>query len=106
MSNYFQLRSPEVFPDPDEFIPERWLNNPVTDKGRSLNRYLVVFGRGPRSCIGMNFAYAVLTHTIAGVYRNLRFELYETERKDVDMASTFFVPFPYKGSQGVRVLVT
>lgn len=105
MSNYFQLRSPDVFPNPDEFIPERWLGNPVTSKGRNLNRYLVVFGRGPRSCIGMNFAYAMITHSLAGVFRNYRFQLYQTEREDVDMDSTYFVPFPYKRSQGVRLLV-
>ena len=41
------------FPDSRSFIPERWLDNPKTADGGSLGRYLVAFGRGPRSCLGI-----------------------------------------------------
>jgi cytochrome P450 len=42
---------PEIFPEPMEFRPERWLpSNPNLDR---CNRYLVPFGRGSRMCIGL-----------------------------------------------------
>ena len=43
----------EVFPDPHNFIPDRWLDNPKTKKGDSLEHYFVGFSKGARSCIGV-----------------------------------------------------
>lgn len=43
-----------IFQDSHSYIPERWLNNPKTGDGSSLTKYLVSFGRGPRSCLGVN----------------------------------------------------
>ena len=37
---------PTVFPDPHEFIPERWLDNPKLDK------HLMTFSKGARNCVG------------------------------------------------------
>lgn len=45
---YFILVDPKIFPDPETFRPERWLNDPVR-----LSRYQVCFGKGSRQCIGM-----------------------------------------------------
>ena len=55
MSNYFQLRSPDVFPNPDEFIPERWLDDEARDKKFDKDRREAFkpFSTGPRNCIGM-----------------------------------------------------
>jgi len=43
---------PAVFPDPQSFVPERWLDDPKAN-GVPLERYLVAFGKGPRSCLGV-----------------------------------------------------
>lgn len=43
----------EIFPDSRSFVPERWLNNPKTSNGSSLDRYFVGFGKGTRSCLGI-----------------------------------------------------
>lgn len=45
-----------VFPDHRSFLPERWMNNPRTSNGSPLDRYLVAFGKGPRSCLGIKYA--------------------------------------------------
>lgn len=39
----------DIFPNPKEFKPERWLQ----PSSRELENYLVAFSRGPRSCLGI-----------------------------------------------------
>lgn len=105
MTSYLQHRDPGVFPEPDAFRPERWLGEPRAPSGKPLSRYLVPFGKGPRMCLGMNFATAELYIGLATVFRRVELELYETERDAVDMAADYFVPIPKEGTEGVRVLV-
>lgn len=47
-ASHFVHRNPDVFGNPDEFIPDRWLG----ENGRALERWLLSFSRGPRSCLG------------------------------------------------------
>ncbi|KAJ3576080.1 hypothetical protein NPX13_g3817 [Xylaria arbuscula] len=48
MSSYFMHTDPDVFPEPFNFAPERWLGaiNP------QMNRNFVPFSRGSRTCLG------------------------------------------------------
>lgn len=41
----------ELFPDPDEFNPERWLGNDGQPNYK-LQKMLLAFGKGSRSCVG------------------------------------------------------
>ena len=50
-----------IFPKSHEFIPERWLNDPKTSDGVPLDRFMVSFGRGTRSCLGIT--YVTTSHT-------------------------------------------
>ena len=43
---------PSIFPQPEIFRPERWLQGGTVD-GKRLDRYLVCFGKGSRQCLGM-----------------------------------------------------
>jgi len=52
MANYDIHHDPSIFPDPLEFRPERWIE--ATQNGVKLDKHLVAFGRGTRSCIGLN----------------------------------------------------
>lgn len=45
---YFVLIDPTIFPDPESFKPERWLQ-----EGERLDRYQVSFNKGSRQCIGI-----------------------------------------------------
>ncbi|EUC34954.1 hypothetical protein COCCADRAFT_35526 [Bipolaris zeicola 26-R-13] len=57
----------DIFPEPDKFVPERWLETP------ELDNWLVAFSRGPRMCLGINLAWAELRLTFAHVFR--KFEM-------------------------------
>jgi cytochrome P450 len=50
MSSWMMHRNPKVFPDPDTFSPERWLDPANAGK---LEKSFVAFSRGSRQCIGM-----------------------------------------------------
>ncbi|EXJ95644.1 hypothetical protein A1O1_00766 [Capronia coronata CBS 617.96] len=95
----------DIFPAAHEFRPERWIGSPKTKDGSSLERYFVGFGKGSRSCLGINLAHAELYMTLAAVFRNFAFELYETDVSDVALAHDFFLPSPKLDSHGVRVKV-
>ena len=48
-SAVFVHTNPDVFPDPERFIPERWLQQ----DSQNLDAWLVPFSKGPRSCLGI-----------------------------------------------------
>ncbi|KAK0357392.1 hypothetical protein LTR59_009954 [Friedmanniomyces endolithicus] len=101
MSTYLQHRHPSLFPDPETFNPERWLDPDAA----KLERYLVNFSKGTRNCLGINLARSEVFLTLAAVFRRFELELWETGRGDVEMAHDFFVPYVRVGSKGVRVVV-
>ncbi|MCJ1466251.1 hypothetical protein MMC07_004870 [Pseudocyphellaria aurata] len=105
MTSYLNLTDPSVFPSPNTFDPSRWLGDALAPSGKPLSRYMTVFGRGPRMCLGMNFAIASIYIGLATVFRHVEFELYETDRDAIDMAAQYFSPVPKAGTKGTRVTV-
>ncbi|CAN9243726.1 cytochrome P450 [Alternaria alternata] len=94
-----------IFPSSHEFIPERWLDDPKTPEGIPLERFMVSFGRGTRSCLGINLAYIELYLTLGMMFRRYKFELHESDVEDVTLAHDFFIPVAKLDSKGLRVLV-
>ncbi|KAI1389444.1 cytochrome P450 [Hypoxylon trugodes] len=120
MDNYHMLRNPVLFPDPDVFLPDRWLGNPMIDpaqleavgylppldgKPKPLLHYMVAFGRGSRMCPGMELAYAEIYIGLATLFRRHELELFETTHRDVDFARDLVTAHPEWGSKGIRVVV-
>jgi cytochrome P450 len=103
MTSVLMHDNPTIFPEPKVFRPERWLEDQSTKK--QLDRYLVNFSKGTRSCLGINLAHAESYFTMAAVFRRFDLELFETTRDDVDIAHDFFNPVARLDSKGVRVLV-
>lgn len=54
-STYSIHKNPEVFPDPDEWKPERWLAA-STEQLTEMRRWFWAWGSGGRMCIGSNVA--------------------------------------------------
>ena len=63
---YSMHRTPDIWPRPDEFIPDRWLPSGISAgvAPRAKNAYLP-FGAGARSCIGRSYAMLQLVLTWA-----------------------------------------
>jgi cytochrome P450 len=99
-SAYLLHTNPEIFPDPFKFSPQRWLDHP------KLAKNLFAFGRGSRSCIGMNLAYAEVYMTLAYVLRSFEMEPYETiKERDVETKNDCFIGMTDLKSLGIRVKV-
>ncbi|GFF48416.1 trichodiene oxygenase [Aspergillus udagawae] len=75
----------EIFPNPHEFIPERWLG----DNGHDLEKWGIAFSKGRRQCIGKNLAYMMLYTSLAVFFSRLEMELYETTAVDMEIIDQF-----------------
>lgn len=105
-SAYMLHRDPMIFPEPEKFKPERWLNLEPAER-QHLRAHLNNFGRGTRQCVGMRLAYAELYLTLAYVFRRLgkEMQLHDTEyERDVAFVQDYFIPAPSKDSKGLRVV--
>lgn len=62
-------RREEHFPEPEEFIPERWLRDEISKySNQGLNPWVYMpFGFGPRSCVGKRLANLELEVVLAKV---------------------------------------
>ncbi|KAG2734364.1 hypothetical protein G9P44_002370 [Scheffersomyces stipitis] len=71
---YALHRQSDVFAEPDQFIPERWLqyeNEPdevFRQRIKRMQRYMMPFGKGIRMCLGMNLALIEMKMAIANLY--------------------------------------
>jgi cytochrome P450 len=77
MSSVFIHLSPEIFQDPLKFEPQRWTRSSIGG-GSELDRWLVAFGKGPRSCAGVNLAWCELYLTFATLIRMVRMQFIES----------------------------
>lgn len=113
MSPYATVMDPEVFKDPLGFHPERWLEG-----GEALDKKLVIWGGGSRSCLGMALAHSELYLMLAKLFRRWGsggvvggseegdrragdvgfMKIFETTPRDCQMDADFFIPIPYKVS--------
>lgn len=90
-----------IFPDPQAFRPERWLEN-----GKKLERYLVTFNRGTRSCLGINLARAELFLILATVFREFDFDVAQVSReRDIDASRDYIMGAQAPDSPGILVKV-
>ncbi|EXJ65821.1 uncharacterized protein A1O5_11062 [Cladophialophora psammophila CBS 110553] len=78
---------PAHFPSPNEFRPDRWLG----PDSQQLENRLIAFSRGPRSCIGINLAYAELYLNLGYVFRKFDLEPFETTAWDMEWKDNFVV---------------
>ncbi|CAL5868081.1 uncharacterized protein PFLUO_LOCUS2304 [Penicillium psychrofluorescens] len=91
-----------IFPQPRVFRPERWLG----PDGKRLERYLVPFNRGTRSCLGMNLARAELVLILAAVFRQFDFDVSAVQRsRDIDVSRDYILGAQARDTPGILVTV-
>ncbi|KAH6974432.1 cytochrome P450 [Ilyonectria sp. MPI-CAGE-AT-0026] len=95
-----------VFPDSYEFIPERWLDE-NNQRRKDVERGMLAFSKGSRSCLGMNLALCELNLCLAGLVLRVlpHMRLFETTDEDVAYDHDMFVPCAKDGTNGVRVMM-
>ncbi|KAL6300277.1 cytochrome P450 sterol C22-desaturase [Sparassis latifolia] len=88
-SFYNSLHDAEVYPNPDEFLPERWLD-PDGSANANPRNYLV-FGSGPHKCIGLEYAMMNIGLVLAEAAVLMDWEHVRTEKSDkVQIIATLF----------------
>ncbi|KAI1454137.1 cytochrome P450 [Annulohypoxylon moriforme] len=79
---YVAHRDPEIFHEPEEFRPERWLD----EKAKDFQACYIPFSTGARGCIGRNIAYLEQHVLLAALIKRYDFHLvdedFELERED------------------------
>ncbi|KAL2289512.1 hypothetical protein FJTKL_01782 [Diaporthe vaccinii] len=81
MQNYVHHRDPVVFPDPEAFRPERWLECSDLE---GMEAALTPFSLGRRNCIGQNLAWCELYIGVSKILRVARLSL-SSEMSEADM---------------------
>ncbi|THH19482.1 hypothetical protein EW146_g1686 [Bondarzewia mesenterica] len=88
-------RNPALFPSPDTFLPDRWLETEDnSDVLIDMAQHMMPFGVGARVCGGQNLAQIVLRIVVAALVRN--FDVVapeETTEKSMEMKDSFVI-FP------------
>ncbi|KIJ69700.1 hypothetical protein HYDPIDRAFT_77913 [Hydnomerulius pinastri MD-312] len=85
-------RDSTIFPSPDTFLPDRWLQGP--EVVAKMSQYLMPFGTGTRICGGMNLAQIMLKLAVAAIARNFNIEAPpETNERSMEIKDAFVI-FP------------
>ena len=82
MSSYVAHRNEQVFPEPEVYRPERWLE----EGGKELQPFFIAFSAGARGCIGRNISYLEQTVLLASLLHRYEFALpspdWEPQRRE------------------------
>jgi sterol 14alpha-demethylase len=70
-------RLPAEYPDPDEYRPDRYLDNPRAAQN------LIGFGGGTHRCLGVHFAYLEMKVVLTLLLHRYRFELVDLDPQPV-----------------------
>ncbi|KAG2678727.1 hypothetical protein I3760_11G016600 [Carya illinoinensis] len=82
-------RDPKVWERPEEFLPERFIDNPVDFRGQDFE--FLPFGGGRRGCPGLTFALASVEYVIANMlcWFDWRLPKASVKGQDLDMGEVY-----------------
>ncbi|RLN13360.1 geraniol 8-hydroxylase-like isoform X1 [Panicum miliaceum] len=83
-------RDEDIWPEPEKFMPERFLNRAVDIRGGDFE--LIPFGSGRRICPGMTLAIRMVHSVLASLLNQYKWSLPdEVQRNGIDMTEKFGV---------------
>ncbi|SPP73984.1 probable cytochrome P450 12d1 proximal, mitochondrial [Drosophila guanche] len=87
------MKDPAYYPQPEEFLPERWLRDPQSGKRQQVSPpfTFLPFGFGPRQCIGKRVVDLEVETSVAKLIRNFQVEFLHDASKPY---KTLFVMQP------------
>jgi cytochrome P450 len=85
-SQYVTHHSPELYPEPESFWPDRWLDGPV-----SPYAYLP-FGAGAKMCIGAPLAMTTLRTVLPSIFKRYRLTVVPNSEVNGKIVSTMLGP--------------
>ncbi|KAE8408715.1 cytochrome P450 [Aspergillus pseudonomiae] len=71
-------RDPTIFPQPDSFIPERWLDS-APEKLMEMDKAFFSFGAGSRSCIGKAISLVEMRKILPQLLREFDIQLHQNK---------------------------
>ena len=81
-------RDSSIWKNPNQFIPERFLDSEINFKGQHLE--LIPFGAGRRICTGLPFAYRTVHIVLASLLYNYNWKLADEKKpQDIDIFEAF-----------------
>lgn len=98
---YCLHRNAAVFPDPEAWKPERWLEDPQSEQHKEMMRWFWAFGSGGRMCIGSHLAIQEIKLVVCAVYGNWRTLVAEGGDVDVEEVDAYTTR-PVSNKLGLR----
>lgn len=99
MTSVLQHMDASLFPKPELFDPQRWLDS----EDLHLDRYLVNFSKGTRACVGINLARAEIVLSLATIFRIFDMKLHDTTSADVEVKRDYFAAYASAQGRGLRI---
>ncbi|TRM59007.1 cytochrome P450 [Schizophyllum amplum] len=90
----FVHMNPEIYHDPETFMPERWM-----EEGADAleNNYFLPFSKGPRMCLGHNLAWCEMYLVLGNLLRKTAIHIHNTDEKDFEFRQ-YWLPI-FRGRQ-------
>ena len=86
-SCYPALHNPDVFPNPEEFDPDRW----ITGDAASKTKNWLVFGAGPHECLARRYVPLMMAAMVGKAALELDWEHHATEKsEEIKVFATLF----------------
>ncbi len=103
---YSLHRNPRLWHRPNDFVPDRWLEESCKDIGQTNGAYMP-FAAGPRNCVGQPIAQVVLRTLLARLLLKFEFrdERLDSAKSPDDLRIEMQAGFTVLPSGGVTVII-
>jgi cytochrome P450 len=95
MQCYTTQRDPTVYPNPDEFVPERWMD--AAKVTNSMKTLFMPFSQGSRACLGKSLAIMELKMITASLIKYFDVGVSPTQTDDGMTMKDHFLVLPKGG---------